>query len=187
MSNIPSDVVVEAIHFELHHFADRFRAGVEPGEGLKWLRAVRGRARTMEAALVTAMLDAGGTWRSVAAGLGVGPSVAHRTYARRVEEYREYRGRHPDGPQLVPGVVSQRPAELQEAYEAGYHQEYDHDAFGLLDRFGWLVDDAPSSADGAERVAAMLDGAAAALRDLASQRRQDLPTLRALDQGTMTA
>jgi hypothetical protein len=71
--------------------------------------------------------------------------------------------------------------ELQEAYEHGYHQEYDHDSFALLDRFGWLLDEAASSAAGAERIAAMLDGAADALHALAAARRADLPALCAMD------
>jgi hypothetical protein len=37
-------------------------------------------------------------------------------------------------------------SELQEAYQAGFEQEYDHDSFVLLDRFGWLLDDAGFSA-----------------------------------------
>jgi len=72
--------------------------------------------------------------------------------------------------------------ELQHAYEQGYHQEYDHDSFALLDRFGWLLDEAGSSAAGAERMAAMLDGAADALRALARERREGLPALRAMDE-----
>lgn len=71
--------------------------------------------------------------------------------------------------------------ELQSAYESGFHQEYDHDSFGLLDRFSWLIDDSPTSAAGAERMAAMLDGAADALHALAKARRDDIPMLRALD------
>lgn len=71
--------------------------------------------------------------------------------------------------------------ELQAAYEDGFRQEYDHDSFVLLDRFSWVLEDAPSGADGAERMAAVLEGAADALRELARQRRQDLPALRALD------
>lgn len=69
--------------------------------------------------------------------------------------------------------------ELQEAYEAGFGQEYDHDSFALLDRFAWMLDDV-SAPLGAERRAAMLDGAADALRALARVRRDDLPLLRAL-------
>jgi hypothetical protein len=72
-------------------------------------------------------------------------------------------------------------AELQAAYEAGFRQEYDHDSFVLLDRFSWVLDDAPDSAAGAERMAAVLEGAADALRALAKQRRDDLPMLRRLD------
>lgn len=71
--------------------------------------------------------------------------------------------------------------ELQAVYESGFAQEYDHDSFALLDRFSHLLDEAPSSAEGAERMAAMLDGAADALHALAQQRRDDLPALRALD------
>lgn len=48
--------------------------------------------------------------------------------------------------------------ELQEAYEAGFDQEYDHDPFVLLDRFSWLLDQADTSAAGTERMAAMLEG-----------------------------
>jgi hypothetical protein len=70
---------------------------------------------------------------------------------------------------------------LQRAYEAGFQQEYDHDSFALLDRFGWLFDEAPGQADGAERMAAMLEGAAGALRGLARERRAGIPMLRALD------
>jgi hypothetical protein len=71
--------------------------------------------------------------------------------------------------------------ELQEAYESGFAQEYDHDSFTLLDRFSHLLDEAPSSAEGAERMAAMLEGAADPLHGLARTRRNDLPSLRALD------
>jgi hypothetical protein len=70
--------------------------------------------------------------------------------------------------------------ELQEAYELGYRQEYEHDSFALLDRFEWMLDQAPSAALGAERMAAMLVGAADALRALARARRDDLPALDAL-------
>jgi hypothetical protein len=75
--------------------------------------------------------------------------------------------------------------ELQDAYEAGFDQEYDHDSFALLDRFGWLLEDADSSAAGAERMAAMLEGAADALHALARARRDDLPTLRAMDKADL--
>lgn len=80
-----------------------------------------------------------------------------------------------------PAVDRYKRAELQAAYEDGFRQEYDHDSFTLLDRFSWLLDDAPTSADGAERMAAMLEGAADALRALAKQRRDDLPHLRSLE------
>jgi len=70
--------------------------------------------------------------------------------------------------------------ELQAAYEDGFAQEYDHDSFVLLDRFSWILDEAPG-ADGVERIAAMLEGAADALRALAKSRRDDLPTLRRFD------
>lgn len=72
--------------------------------------------------------------------------------------------------------------ELQDAYELGFHQEYDHDSFTLLNRFEWMLDEAGSSAAGAERIAAMLEGAADALRALARQRCDDLATLRRLDE-----
>jgi hypothetical protein len=51
----------------------------------------------------------------------------------------------------------------------------------LLDRFSHLLDEAPSSAEGAERMAAMLEGAADAPHGLARTRRNDLPALRAID------
>jgi hypothetical protein len=70
---------------------------------------------------------------------------------------------------------------LQEAYELGYRQEYEHDSFELLSRFEWMLDQAPTVTLGAQRVAAMLDGAADALRAVARDRRDDLPELRALD------
>jgi hypothetical protein len=70
--------------------------------------------------------------------------------------------------------------ELQEAYEDGFDQEYDHDSFVLLDRFAWMLDEADSAVLGAERIAAMLDGAADALHALARARRNDLPALRRL-------
>lgn len=71
-------------------------------------------------------------------------------------------------------------AELQDAYAAGFRQEYDHDSFVLLDRFSWILDETPGAA-GTERMAAMLEGAADALRALAKARRDDLPGLRRLD------
>ncbi len=72
--------------------------------------------------------------------------------------------------------------ELQMVYEAGFHQQYDHDSFVLLDRFSYLLEEAASSADGAEHMAAMLEGAADALHALAKQRLDDLPALRAIDE-----
>jgi hypothetical protein len=71
--------------------------------------------------------------------------------------------------------------ELQEAYELGFSRECEHDSLVLLERFGWLLDEAATSALGAERIAAMLDGAADALRELARRRRESLPALRAID------
>ena len=71
--------------------------------------------------------------------------------------------------------------ELQDAYEAGFDQEDDHDSFALLDRCGRLLEDADSSAAGAERMAAMLEGDADPVHALARARRDDLPTLRAMD------
>lgn len=70
--------------------------------------------------------------------------------------------------------------ELQSAYENGFTQEYDHDSFMLLQRFSWILDETPG-ADGVERIAAMLEGAADALHALAKARREDLPTLRRFD------
>jgi hypothetical protein len=70
--------------------------------------------------------------------------------------------------------------ELQQAYEAGFDQQYGHDSFALLERFAWMLDDAKTAVLGAERIAAMLDGAADALHALARARRDDLPVLRML-------
>ena len=83
-----------------------------------------------------------------------------------------------------PGPVVDRfkRRELQEAYELGYHQEYEHDSFALLHRFEWMLDQAPTVTLGAERLAAMLDGAADALHALARVRRDDRPELRAVDE-----
>jgi hypothetical protein len=65
--------------------------------------------------------------------------------------------------------------ELQAAYEDGFAQEYDHDAYELLDHFSWMLDDAPG-AEGVERMAAALEGAADALHALAKSRLGELPT-----------
>jgi hypothetical protein len=70
--------------------------------------------------------------------------------------------------------------ELQDSYEHGFEQEYDHDAFVLLDRFAWMLDHPRDAALGAECTAAMLEGAADALHALARARRNDVPLLRAL-------
>lgn len=71
---------------------------------------------------------------------------------------------------------------LQDAYESGWHQEYDHDSFTLLNRFEWLYDQAAqqaraagadhdaAEAAGAAAMKAMLTGAADALRALAASR-----------------
>jgi hypothetical protein len=80
-----------------------------------------------------------------------------------------------------PSATRYERPELQAAYEDGFRQEYDHDSFVLLDRFAWILEDTPSGADGAERMAAVLEGAADALRTLAKQRRDQLPALRRLD------
>jgi hypothetical protein len=89
----------------------------------------------------------------------------------------------------VTGQGAERPApdpdrfarrELQEAYEAGFDQQYDYDSFVLLERFAWMLDDAKTAVLGAERIAAMLDGAADALHALARVRRDELPLLCAL-------
>jgi hypothetical protein len=73
--------------------------------------------------------------------------------------------------------------ELQQAYEHGFAQEHDHDSFVPLERFAWLLEDADSAVLGAERIAAMLDGAADALHALAQSRRDDIPLLRTLIDG----
>jgi hypothetical protein len=71
--------------------------------------------------------------------------------------------------------------ELQEAYECGFDQEYDREAFVLLDRFAWMLDHPRDAALGGECTAAMLEGAADALHALARARRADVRLLRALD------
>lgn len=81
----------------------------------------------------------------------------------------------------VPNPDRFKRPELQHAYEQGFRQEYEHESFALLDRFGWLLDSASGLAVGAELTAAMLDGAADALHALARQRRADLRTLRLMD------
>jgi hypothetical protein len=58
----------------------------------------------------------------------------------------------------TPTIGRFKSPELQEAYEAGFAQEHDHDPFVLLDRFSWLLDQADTSAAGTERMAAMLEG-----------------------------
>ncbi|HWF25202.1 MAG TPA: hypothetical protein VG275_07135 [Solirubrobacteraceae bacterium] len=71
--------------------------------------------------------------------------------------------------------------DLQSAYEDGFRQEYGHDSFALLERFSHLHEDAPSAAAGCERMAAMLEGAADALRSLAQAQRDAVPLHRAID------
>ena len=61
--------------------------------------------------------------------------------------------------------------ELQQAYEHGFNQEYDHDSFTLLDRFQWLADDAESEEGRGHLISAMLEGASAALDALAREYR----------------
>lgn len=96
------------------------------------------------------------------------------------------RGRAVGEDALKPSSISDlfERAELQEAYQFGFDQEYDYDSLVLLYRLGWLLDEAGSSAAGAEGMAAMLDGAADALHALARRCREDLPTLRALDRAS---
>ena len=63
-------------------------------------------------------------------------------------------------------------ADLQTAYEAGWHQEYDHESFQLRDRIEIAVDDVHDEATRCEHRAAMLEGAADALLELAERQHE---------------
>ena len=58
---------------------------------------------------------------------------------------------------------------LQAAYETGWRQEYDHDSVHTLDWIEHAVDDVADQAERCRRRAAMLEGAAAALQELADR------------------
>jgi len=62
-----------------------------------------------------------------------------------------------------------RDEQLQAAFEAGHAQMYDHDSFRTLDWIEHAVDDVADQADRCRRRAAMLEGAAAALQELADR------------------
>jgi hypothetical protein len=76
-------------------------------------------------------------------------------------------------------MTATRDAELQAAYEAGFHQEYDHDSFALLDRIETAVDGEPDDACRCELRAAWLEGAAEALLELADRQRDNAALWRA--------
>lgn len=57
----------------------------------------------------------------------------------------------------------------QAAYVTGFQQMYDHDSFRTLDWIEHAVDDVVGEAERCRRRAAMLEGAAAALEELADR------------------
>jgi hypothetical protein len=68
---------------------------------------------------------------------------------------------------------------LQHAYEQGFAQCYDHESFQLLDRIEVAVDGAADQAERCRRRAAMLEGAAAALEELANRQHEGAAFARA--------
>lgn len=71
----------------------------------------------------------------------------------------------------------------QVAYEAGWRQEYRHDSFRTLDWIEVAVDDVRDEAARCELRAAMLEGAADALLELADQQHAGAAFARAWDGG----
>jgi hypothetical protein len=65
-----------------------------------------------------------------------------------------------------------RDGDLQAAYEQGWHQEYDHSSFELLERAEGVLDDVPDEAERCRRRAAWLEGAADALLELADRQHE---------------
>jgi len=61
-----------------------------------------------------------------------------------------------------PDAARYKRAELQQ-YENGFRQECAHESSVLLDRFSRIFDAVPTGAQGSERMAAVLEGAADAL------------------------
>lgn len=75
-----------------------------------------------------------------------------------------------------------RRAELQEAYELGYSQMYDHDSFSFTERMELMAEDiAPDTT--ADALAAAYEGAADALRSLAGRAREAAVIKRAMQRG----
>ena len=72
--------------------------------------------------------------------------------------------------------------DLQAAYQAGWHQEYDHESFGLLDRIETAVDEQHDEATRSEHRAAWLEGAADALLELADRQHEGAAVARALEE-----
>jgi len=70
----------------------------------------------------------------------------------------------------------------QHAYETGWHQEYEHDSFTLLDRIEQAVDHEHDDAKRCELRAAMLEGAADALLTLADAQHEGAAFARAWTQ-----
>jgi hypothetical protein len=62
--------------------------------------------------------------------------------------------------------------QLQAAYELGFAQCYDHDSFRMLDWIEVAVDGVAGEAERCRRRAAMLEGAAAALEELADRQHE---------------
>lgn len=75
-----------------------------------------------------------------------------------------------------------RDDERQRAYELGFDQEYEHDSFALLDRIEVAVDAELDDARRCEFRAAWLEGAAAALVELARRQREGAEFARAWEE-----
>jgi hypothetical protein len=62
--------------------------------------------------------------------------------------------------------------QLQAAYETGFQQTYDRDSFRMLDWVEVAVDQVAGEAERCRRRAAMLEGCAAALEELADRQHE---------------
>jgi hypothetical protein len=70
----------------------------------------------------------------------------------------------------------------QRAYEAGFRQMYDYDSFRTLEWIEVAVDDVHGEAERCRRRAAMLEGAADALLELADRQHEGAVFARALEE-----
>jgi hypothetical protein len=62
--------------------------------------------------------------------------------------------------------------QLQAAFETGFSQTWDHDSFRTLDWIEVAIDDIADQAERCRRRAAMLEGCAAALEELADRQHE---------------